>query len=144
MKYTPLTDAEISASEQRGLERDRTSPRIVAAAYDKITGALALTFMDGQTVTAPARSLPGLADATDAQLSDLAPGERGHALFFDELDQQYSTIALIRFIFKLPSQVESARKAGRAKTEKKAISSRANGAKGGRPPKIKTVPIMPS
>ena len=132
---TELTKEEWERIQLETAERDQFEPRISAARYEAETGNLLLQFRDGQQLVAPTRLIPALAVATDKQLADVRPEERGAALFFDSLDVQFSTIALLRLIFQLPSQSDVARIAGSTKSPAKAAAARVNGSKGGRPRK---------
>ena len=136
MSYETMTDADFERIARETAERDKIEPRVVAASFDAVAGTLLLQFRDGQVVSTPMRALPGLAEATGEELAEVRPQSNGSSLHWDTLDVQYSTIALLQLIFKLPSQTEAGRKGGQTKTMAKSAAARANGAKGGRPRKV--------
>jgi len=130
-----ITDAEIEAVRRETAARDAVSPRVKDARYERQSGLLVLEMVGGATIHVPARSLRDLAGASDEQLADVQPEENGNAVFWDALDVQMSTIALLQIIFGIRTISDVARQAGRTTSEAKAIASRANGLKGGRPRK---------
>ena len=140
MSYQALSDREINLIRRETLERDRVEPRILAASFDPTSGNLVLQFRDGQCVSATARKLRGLENATDAQLKDIYPEENGAAVFWGALDVKYTTIALLEDIFGVKTTQSAGAKGGSAKSAQKAAQSRANGAKGGRPRKVTVAP----
>lgn len=142
MKYTPISDAEAERIKRETLERDQVEPRLAQVVYEAATGHLNLTFKDGTSLSFPARKLKSLATATDTQLSDLRVMSRGSALFFDSLDVQMTTIALLQLLFALPTPAAIGRKGGSVSSDAKRVAARANGAKGGRPSKKPDVVVQ--
>jgi len=134
-----ITDEEIAAARKRGEERERTEPRIDAARYDVATGRVTLDMRGGATVIFDPRVLPSLVATTDAQLADLTPEENGGALFWNELDVQATTIALLGRVFGIRTAAAAAGKAGATLSAAKSAAARANGTKGGRPRKMRDV-----
>jgi hypothetical protein len=124
-------------------------PRAKSVRYEaglltlEIEGAGALA---GATASVELRAIESLAGATDEQLAAGELLQEGHLLYFRELDREFPVDALVRRIFgfndtRSAAAILSARGAARGgsvKSEAKAVSSRANGAKGGRPRKNPT------
>lgn len=135
MQHTPITDTELARIERKSRQRDAVEPRLTEARYDAATGHLMLTLRDDVRLSFPARQLKSLAGATDEQLADLRIMSRGAALFFDSLDVQMTTIALLQLVFKLRSWAELGQRGGQIKSAAKVAAARANGTKGGRPRK---------
>lgn len=131
------TDAELDRIKRETFERDAVEPRLQAVKYDKRTGRLTMTLQGDVQVSLPARSLKGLADATDKQLAAPVIRERGSSLHFDELDQQYDTGVMLAHALKLRTIHDVTAAAGRVKSERKAAAVRENGRKGGRPKGVK-------
>lgn len=140
MQYTPITDAELVKIEQETFESDQTEPRLTAARYDAARGELTLTLRDNISIRFPARQLKSLQNASDAQLTDLRIMSRGSALFFDSLDVQMTTIALLQLVFKMPSSADRGRQGGVVRSAAKSAAARVNGLKGGRPRQDTKVP----
>jgi hypothetical protein len=134
--YKIPTDEEIAQIERETAERDALNPCILSARYDAATGALVLGMRGDTTLIHPARSLPSLENATDAELTDVRPMARGTSLHFPSLDVQFSTIALLRLIFNIRTIDEVTRKGGLTKSPARARASAENGKKGGRPRKL--------
>ncbi len=82
----------------------------------------------------PARSLQGLEDATDDELSEVElAGETG--LHWESKDVDFTIAGLMHGIFGTGAFMEAQRRGGQSRSEAKTAASRANGAKGGRPRK---------
>ena len=118
-----MTKSEIEAARRATIERDKIEPRIERAHCKRESGLLVLEMVGGATISVPARSLHDLRSANEEQLSDVHPEENGNALFWDSLDVQMSTIALLQIIFGLRTDGDAARQASSA------TSSRVNGRK---------------
>ncbi len=104
-----MTKSEIEAARRETIERDKIEPRIELAYYERESGLLVLEMVGGATISVPARSLHALGNANKEQLSDVHPEEKGNALFWDALDVQMSTIALLQIIFGLRAGGDAAR-----------------------------------
>lgn len=130
--YTPISDEELECVKQRTAERDRTEPRVDAVHYDAATGRLVLEMRGGAVVTAPARSLKSLRAATDAELADVRAVSNGSAVFWDALDVQATTVALLQLIFQIGPADEPAPLVQDAKRRAKAKALPATARSGGR------------
>jgi hypothetical protein len=90
----PYTDADLERIKRDSAEQEAYEPYAESLRYDPDTGFLHIGLRSGANLVYVARSLRGLANATDEQLA------RGHirggrALFFDDLNVQISLLALI-------------------------------------------------
>ncbi len=101
MTYTPISDADLAQVSAQTTRRDETEPRIAAARSEAETGRLFLEMTGGAMVVVSARSLRGLGEASDENPAQVEGVSNGSALHWDELDVQFSTLALLQMIFKL-------------------------------------------
>jgi len=86
----------------------------------------------------PATSIPELAKASAKQLAAVEVSPGGSGLHWEELDADLSVTGLLMSALGRKEKLtELARIAGRTKSPAKAVASRVNGAKGGRPRKTK-------
>ena len=90
---------------------------------------------NGCSFVFPARSLQGLARASDAALAEVEILGSGHGLHWRALDADFTVPGLLMGVFGTRAWMASelARRAGQAKSPAKAAAARANGRKGGRP-----------
>jgi hypothetical protein len=128
-----ISDAEIEAAEQRGKEYMESVQLANSARYDAATGRLIIELKNGSTFMVPAQLIQGLANATDAQRSEIEVWGEGYALRWESLDLDFTVPGLVSGIFGTRKYMASL--AGRAKSPAKAAAARINGAKGGRPRK---------
>jgi hypothetical protein len=134
-RYTPVTAADLKILERETAARDAREPRVAEARYDGAARSLVLLFKHGVTTIIPVAVFDALASATEAQLADVRPEENGAAVFWDSLDAQMSTTALLQIALEMRSLNGVAPQAGSVRSPAKAASSRANSAGGGRPRK---------
>lgn len=127
------SDEEIEQLERASLERLRQQPRIQSVRWELEGERLIFAMHNGSEAVVRARTLPGLEAATPTQLSDKKIVSLGTGIHWPQLDVQYSSIALLEVIFGVKSAHSMWSKGGRAKSEAKAATARANGARGGRP-----------
>ncbi len=137
MSNFPYSDAALERIRRQTKAKHASEPHAVAVHYDAATGLLHIKLRNGASVAAPARKLRGLKNADDEQLAKVRI-ENGRALFWDALDVQFSLIAALAAITGLTTASDSAQRAGKVRSEKKAAAARANGKMGGRPRKIVT------
>ncbi len=126
------TDAEIDAAIKRG--RRALHHAVVRASYDKRADRVVLVFNDKTEVRLPRRNLEGLESATPAQLAQIEIEGPGTGIVWRALDVAHYVPGLLMGILGTRAWMsELARRAGGKSTARKAATSRANGAKGGRP-----------
>lgn len=129
-----VTDAELNQAKQRWEAERAQRPIPVSVRFDMPSGRIVVEFTNGAAFMVPARSLEGLADASDEQLAEVELlGETG--LHWERLDVDYSISGLMSGVFGSRAFMEAQRKGGQSKSPAKVAASRANGAKGGRPRK---------
>jgi hypothetical protein len=120
----------------RGREKRRIEPQAESATYDSGSHSLVIRLKNGATVSVPCSLLPEFkgADPDDIARVELMP--RGTALHWEKLDQDFSVAGLLASV--VPHSVlmsEVGRRGGARRSEAKTAAARANGARGGRPPK---------
>jgi hypothetical protein len=129
-----IAEAEIAVA--RGAALQASEPRAVPAHYDRAARRVVIELTNGSALAFPARLAQGLEGATEEQLAQVAVRGSGYGLRWEALDVDLSIPGLTAGIFG--TKAHMARLDGRATSPAKAISSRANGAKGGRPRKAKS------
>ncbi len=132
-----LTDAQIEAAEARGREVLMTAPRVQTVRYDQESGRVTIELVDGCAYAFPVERVQDLRGASDEDLAEVEVDGAGLNLHWPRLDADLYVPALVAGIFGTRAWMkrELARQAGLAKSPAKAAAARANGAKGGRPPK---------
>lgn len=128
-------DREIDRALARGRRRAVTEPQARRARYDRRTGRVVVDLTNGCSFVFPARSLQGLARASEAELADIEILGSGHGLHWPALDADFTVSGLLMGVFGTRAWMmsELARRAGQTKSKRKAAAARANGRKGGRP-----------
>jgi hypothetical protein len=127
---------QFAEATRHAAETDRVEPRAVSASYDKKTARIVLELSTGVVVSIPPGLLQGLTKASPHDLSNVVVSPQGTALHWTTLDADFSVSGLLAGVFGTRAwMAEVGRKGGRATSEAKAAASRANGHKGGRPPK---------
>ena len=129
-----ISDAQIDAGLERGRQALESEPRAASARYDRKLGRVVVELTNGCTFAFPPRLAQGLETATDEQLKTVEILGVGFGLHWDALDVDLSIPGLMAGLFGTKTYM--ARRAGQATSPAKAIASRTNGAKGGRPRKI--------
>ena len=130
-----LSDSEIEAALARGEAAHASEPRASTAHFEETTGAIVVLLTNGCTFAFPARLGQGLEHATPAQLAEVEIIGAGFGLHWEALDVDLSIPGLMAGLFG--TRAHMARLAGRVTSPAKAEAARANGAKGGRPRKMR-------
>ena len=128
--------AQIPAARAREARARRAGMRAKSARYDAPSGRFFLELTNGCAFMFPAHMVAGLRRATAEQRAvvEVLPG--GSGLAWDMIDVDVSIPGLLMSSFgRSQAATELARIAGSTTSDAKARSSRANGAKGGRPRK---------
>jgi Protein of unknown function (DUF2442) len=135
------TEAELDAMHklavERGKETLRTEPRAARAYYDAGSDRLVIDLTNGATFMVPRRLVQGLSDAPPELVAEVEIMDKfGLSLHWQKLDADFSVGGLVRGVFGTRLwMAELGRKGGRSTSAAKRAASRANGARGGRPPK---------
>lgn len=129
-----ISDAELAAAKLRW-ETERALRLIsVSVHFESGSGRILVEFTNGAAFMVPARAPQGLEDANDAQLAEVELlGETG--LHWESLDTDYTISGLMNGVFGNKAFMEAQRRGGQSRSPAKIATSRANGAKGGRPRK---------
>lgn len=127
--------AQMQRAVRAAREREKTATKIRAARYDGERDAIVVDLSTGASLGVPRRMIPGFKDAAPRALADIAINPGGESLWSDAVDdgvllEQLVEIATGEEFLK----VLGGRISGRRRSAAKARASRANGAKGGRPP----------
>lgn len=115
-----------------------------AARYDRSTGQLSITLVNGASVVIPVHLIEGLRDTPEAARETVEVGGIGYGLHWPDIDLDLSVPALLAGVFGTRRWVDTQRAghAGKASSAAKSLAARQNGAKGGRPrkpaPQIRT------
>lgn len=127
-------DAMFEAAVRRGEAARERIPVPTGVRYDADSGRIVIDFANGAAFLIPARSLQGLEDASDKELSEVTMlGETG--LHWESRDVDFSIAGLMAGTFGTARFMEISRKGGQSRSEAKAAAARRNGARGGRPRK---------
>lgn len=127
--------SEIDRAIARGQQRLLTEPQASSARYDRRTGRVRVELTNGCSFMFPARSLQGMARASDAELAVIEIMGVGFGLHWPALDADFTVPGLLMGVFGTRAWMASelARRAGQTTSKAKAAAARANGRKGGRP-----------
>lgn len=117
-------------------ERD-AEPCAMSARYDGRSKRIVVELDNGCLFAFPAKYVQGLEDAGDADLADIELLGGGYALHWPRVNADIRIEGALAGIFGSSKWMMrlAAREAGSRSSEKKALSSRENGKKGGRPSK---------
>jgi len=130
---------EIDAAIARANKREAYRPKVLAASYRAADDTVVLALANGVRVDIPRRLLQGLQDATPDALAQIEIEGPGTGLHWRALDVDHYVPALLAGVFgKRTWMAEIGRKGGAVRSSAKAAASRANGRRGGRPPKRRT------
>lgn len=127
------TDAELDAAAELGRIARVVEPRAMSARFSATDGRVVVDLTNGCTFAFPAQLVQGLQGATETELAEVELLGDGYGLHWESRDVDISVPGLVSGLFGTKAYM--ARLAGQATSPAKAKASRANGAKGGRPPK---------
>ena len=134
-------DKEIAANKKKAMARGRADrkdfPHATAAAYSPEHDLIVIDLENGSKFAFPPRIAQGLEHATPEQLGEIEVTPGGYGLLWPKIDAALSVRGLL--LGTMGSMLwarEMARKGGQVSSPAKAAAARANGAKGGRPPKM--------
>jgi hypothetical protein len=129
----------ITKAERRGRKVLEDEPHARSARYDRASGRITVELTNGCTFAFPARRVEGLENASEEALAEVEILGFGLGLHWERLDVDVSVPGLIAGLFGTRAWMDRQRaaKAGSARSPAKARAARRNGAKGGRPRKIR-------
>lgn len=122
---------EIVAAQEAGAIANETEARAVSVNYDAGADRVVLELRSGFGMHIPRAVLQGLSEAKAEDLNNVEVLGGGQAVYWPTLDAGFTVPGLANHIFGTRSWM--AKLGGSAKSEVKTLSSRKNGAKGGRP-----------
>jgi hypothetical protein len=129
---------------KRGERATASTPQAVRATYDRKKKRIVIDLSNRAVFSFPAELLRELRDATPKQISNVTLSPQGTAVFWDEVDAQYSVAGLLDGIFGTKAWMsEIGRKGGASTSTAKSDASRRNGQKGGRPKAKRLTSISP-
>ena len=129
-----VSDEQIDAARARARQFQVDDRRAVRVVYEKKTELVTLHLDDGVRISIPRGLLEGLQDASPAQLAKVEILGRGTGIHWPLLDVDHYVPGLLNHIFGTSRwMAELGRRGGSATSVRKAVASRANGKKGGRP-----------
>ena len=115
-------------------DREKTATKIVAVRYDRARDAIAIEFSTGAMLVVPRAGIAGFSKASPSDLKDIKVTPGGEGLWSASIDDgalldQLIVLALgERTIASLGARINASKT-----SPTRAVASRANGAKGGRP-----------
>ena len=128
-------EAQIAAATAAE-ERDRASGlRAASASYDRQRRWIMLELTNDIGIGLPVARIPALRHASERALATVEVSPSGSGLRWDALDVDLSVGGLILDAFGEEARRQMGRIAGSITSARKASAARANGSKGGRPPK---------
>src|SRR5438105_4692878 len=131
-----MLDEQLPAARARGRAVLKKGPRAVAVKFQG--GKIVVLLDSGAEIRFPPAWAQGLRGASRAELSDVVIEARGLGLHWPSLDADLYVPALADNIFGTPAWMRAIGKVGGlARSAAKTKAARVNGAKGGRPRKVK-------
>jgi hypothetical protein len=128
--------ASLEQAKAQALLDMQNTPRAIKAKFDARKKMVMVDLSNGATFGFPAHLAQGLESATVAQLSQIEISPMGTGLSWPLLDADLTVEGLLHGVFGGRAWMRAhAAKAGRVRSQAKAIAARANGALGGRPRK---------
>jgi hypothetical protein len=129
---------EFTAATRRASERRAKQPFAIAARYDRRRDRIVVSLNIAVELAFPPRMAQGLEKAQPLDLPDIEVSPSGFGIHFPRLDAHLYLPALTSGTFGskawMAAQLGAA--GGRARSAAKTAASRANGKRGGRPPKV--------
>ena len=127
-------DRDYEQAVRRGIAEKSSQPVPVAVRYEPSSGRIVVEFDNGAAFMVPAARLQGLAEASPAELAEVALlGATG--LHWPALDIDFTIKGLMQGIFGTAKFMDASRKGGQSRSPDKAAAARRNGLRGGRPRK---------
>ena len=135
------TRDELHQANARAAARRASRPTAVAARYDRRIGRVVIRLSTGLDVAFAPHDAQGLEMAKPADLATIEISPSGLGLHFPKLDADLYLPALLEGFLGSERWMAArlGERGGKARSEAKAASSRANGKLGGRPRKVAKV-----
>lgn len=131
-----ITEQQFQQAQARAAEA-RQAGHAVAACYDPEHRRVVVTLHNGVELAVPVHLVEGLADAAPNDLAEIEISPSGLGLHWLRLDADVYVPALMQGVFGskrwMATQLGAA--GGKSTSKAKADAARANGRKGGRPPR---------
>ena len=138
VKILPTTDEELSQAIAAGQRRRAMERRAVGVRYNSDRDAVEIELTDGAAVRLPRALVEEFRDIPPADMAKLRVSPAGYGIKLDAHDIDISVHGLIAALATPGDAASSLGKlGGAARSEAKRVSARANGAKGGRPRKVR-------
>ena len=133
-----VTEAEIDAANRRGAKA-RSGPIVTAARYDAQSGRIVLSLSTGFEITFLPAYAEGTDKATAEQLENIEISPSGLGIYFPDVDADLSVPGILAGVMGTRNWMAAriGGIGGAATTDAKKAAARANGTRGGRPPKEK-------
>jgi Protein of unknown function (DUF2442) len=142
-RASKLVDSQFSAANAAGRALVKRGELAVAVAYVPEGKRLQVELASGIALLVPVARVQGLAGAKPAEVRNVEITSKGLGLYWPRLDLDLSVPDLVAGCFGTKSWMRMlAQHAGRATSKAKAVSSRENGKKGGRPRKTATSALV--
>lgn len=133
--------AKADEAVARGKLEQAVQPLATAAYYDALKKVVVIELASGASFAFPPGLAQGLEGASADDLAEIEITPMGTGLHWPRLDADLTVDGLLAGVFGSQSWLRAhASRAGRARTPAKGAAARANGAKGGRPKKLKSEP----
>ena len=140
MKISPTTEDELKRAIEAGHKRRANERRAASVRYDVDRDAIEIELTDGAGLRLPRTMIEEFRRVSPADLMQLRVSPAGYGIRLDARDINISVHGLIAALATTADMAGSLGKlGGAARTEAKRVSARANGAKGGRPPRVSHV-----
>ena len=133
-----ITEDDVRQAEAR-MACARDHAHVVSARYDIRTHRVIMHLNSGLELAIPPHLVEGLTDATPEALADIEVSPTGLGLHWPQLDADLYVPALLQGQFGSRQWMarQLGTEGGRSRSQAKGKASRANGAKGGRPRKVR-------
>ena len=138
VKIPPTTDEELGQAIAAGRRRRATERRATGVRYNSDRDAVEIELTDGAAVRLPRAMVEEFRDVPPVEMAKLRVSSAGYGIKLDEHDIDISVHGLIAALATPGDAASSLGKlGGAARSDAKRVSARANGAKGGRPRKVR-------
>jgi Protein of unknown function (DUF2442) len=140
-----ISEASFQAANARAKRKTAATPLALRAAYDTQRDRVVITFKSNLELSFDPRITQGLSQGNAAELAEIEVSPSGMGLHFPKLDADVYVPSLLKGITGSQSWMASLMGAagGKARSSAKTESSRANGAKGGRPRRVSLNNVSP-